>query len=173
MALLDVVVPGDPAVKGRPRFGKNGHAFTDARTKLAEKYLAGFFRDEWGPAPATTEKVGLAVEFFCATRRRCDGDNLMKLVTDSMNKLVLADDSQIEEWFCRVHRGVGAAQARTRIVLYALEDVDHEVVDVGGGDDDHSHQARELLAHEGGVLGGDGQAEAGAGVGADLGDQHG
>lgn len=65
--------------------------------------------------------VGLVVEFFCATRRHTDGDNLVKLVTDAMNKIVYKDDSQIVEWFCRIHRGVGAEAARTEILLYAVD----------------------------------------------------
>lgn len=120
MTLLEVTVPGDPVVKGRPRFGKNGHAFTDKRTRDAEKRLLGFVQVEWREYPPVDIPVGLAVEFYCATRRRCDGDNLMKLVTDAINGQVLVDDSQIQEWFCRIHRGVGLDEARTQILLYAL-----------------------------------------------------
>lgn len=122
MAILDLFVPGDPIAKGRPRQNPNGgRSFTPARTRSAEIALReSFFRELGTDFPPYEGEVGVAVEFFCATRRRTDGDNLLKLVTDSMNKLVLADDSQIIEWFARVHRGVGVEQAGTQIFVYAL-----------------------------------------------------
>lgn len=120
MALLKLTVPGDPVVKARPRHGANSNTFTPARTRRAEKYLTGFLKDAWGEHEPTDQVVGLSVQFYCATRRRSDGDNLLKLVTDSMNKVVVVDDSQIEEWYCRVHRGVGAEAARTEIFMYSL-----------------------------------------------------
>lgn len=123
MAILDCFIPGDPISKGRPRANPNGgRSYTPKRTKDAENVLKlrmiealplGFV--------AVEEPVGIAVEFFCATRRPTDGDNLLKLVTDAMNGLVLQDDSQILEWFARLHRGVGQADAGTKIFVYPLE----------------------------------------------------
>ena len=40
---------------------------------------------------------------------------MMKLVTDAMNQVVFADDSQIEEFHVRLYRGVGKANAKTVI----------------------------------------------------------
>lgn len=72
-----------------------------------------------GIDPVSTP-VGIAVEFFCATKRKTDGDNLLKLVTDAMNEIVYLDDSQIEFWYCRVYRGVGKKLARTEIRAWEL-----------------------------------------------------
>lgn len=122
MAILECFIHGDPIPKGRPRQNPNGgRSFTPARTRAAEFQLRKEFFDRLGRdfVPVDCE-VGVAVEFFCATRRRTDGDNLLKLVTDSMNKLVIQDDAQILEWFARVHRGVGAADAGTSILVYEL-----------------------------------------------------
>jgi Holliday junction resolvase RusA-like endonuclease len=122
MAILDCFIPGDPIPKGRPRQNPNGgRSFTPARTRNAEFELREAFFMHLGRDFTPVEcEVGVAVEFFCATRRRTDGDNLLKLVTDSMNKLVIQDDAQILEWFARVHRGVGAQQAGTSILVYEL-----------------------------------------------------
>lgn len=74
-----------------------------------------------GQAPLTGP-VSLNVVFSCATKRRTDGDNLLKLITDAMNKVVFEDDSQIEEFHCRVIRGVGKANARTVLQVSPLPD---------------------------------------------------
>lgn len=121
MEILALTIAGDPVAKGRPRVAKTGHAYTPAKTKEAEAAL----REQIEKVITMPYKgaVGLAVEFYCATLRRTDGDNLMKLVTDAMNKLVYADDSQIEEWYCRVHRKVPGEEPRTEIFVYSLGDV--------------------------------------------------
>lgn len=119
--LLEIVMPGDPIPKGRPRHSKTGRPYTPERTRKAEKACLAVVRETWGEREPVEVQVGLVVEFFCATKRHTDGDNLVKLVTDAMNKVVYKDDSQIVEWFCRLHRGVGAELARTQILLYAIE----------------------------------------------------
>jgi hypothetical protein len=51
----------------------------------------------------------------------------LKLVTDALQRGrrpvggVIVDDAQIEEWRCRLFRGVGPVQARTVIRLYLLD----------------------------------------------------
>jgi Holliday junction resolvase RusA-like endonuclease len=121
VSILQMTIPGDPVSKGRPRTGK-GHTYTPKRTRDAEKVIELLVRQQMGLTPPVTVMVGVAVEFFCATKRRTDGDNLLKLVTDSMNKIVYADDSQIVEWFARVHRGVGTVGARTEILVWQVAD---------------------------------------------------
>ena len=73
--------------------------------------------------PPVVGPVGVAVEFFCATGRRSDGDNMFKLLTDAMNRIVFEDDSQIVEFFCRVIRGVGVEAARTQVLVYRPDPV--------------------------------------------------
>lgn len=120
MAILELTLLGDPIPKGRPRIGKNGHAFTPERTRAAERAAITLLMVAMGDLPPVEGPVGIAVEFDCATKRRTDGDNLLKLVTDAMNGIVVVDDSQIMEWFCRVRRGVGKANAETRILVWEL-----------------------------------------------------
>jgi crossover junction endodeoxyribonuclease RusA len=120
MAILDLTLYGDPIPKGRPRVGKNGHAHTPERTRNAERAAITSMMEAMVGTEIADAPVGIAVEFFCATNRKTDGDNLLKLITDAMNEIVVTDDSLIEEWFCRVHRGVGKANARTQILVWYL-----------------------------------------------------
>jgi crossover junction endodeoxyribonuclease RusA len=124
MAILELTLYGDPIPKGRPRLGKNGHAHTPERTRSAERAAIAMMMVAMAGQPIADVPVGIAVEFFCATNRKTDGDNLLKLITDAMNEIVVTDDSLIEEWFCRVHRGVGKANARTEILVYLLPEYD-------------------------------------------------
>lgn len=120
MALLDLVVPGDPIAKGRPRVGRNGIVYTPRRTQLEERRIAVLAAEQYGELAPVGVACGIAVEFHCATLRRTDGDNMLKLVTDALNKVIYTDDYLLEEYFCRVQRGVGKDQARSEIYLYEL-----------------------------------------------------
>lgn len=120
VAIIDVSIPGDPIPKGRPRSSRTGPIYTPTRTKNAEKVLQLWLRQAMAGAAPYPGEVGIAVEFSCATKRRSDGDNLLKLVTDAMNGIVLVDDSQIIEWFARIQRGVGRGAAQTQVLVYPL-----------------------------------------------------
>lgn len=118
MLLLNLTIPGDPVSKARPRFSKQGYAYTDRRTVAAEKVI----REAAAQHVATPYEgpVGIAVEFYCATRRRTDGDNLQKLVMDALNKVAFVDDYLVEESFWRVYRKVEGEEPRTEIMVYTL-----------------------------------------------------
>lgn len=120
MTILNLTLYGDPIAKGRPRIAANGHAHTPERTRAAERAAVSSIQEAMvGKEPVSTP-VGIHVEFFCATRRGTDFDNLTKLVTDAMNELVYVDDKQIEAWSGRVHRGVGKKLARTELRVWEL-----------------------------------------------------
>lgn len=128
MLILDITIPGDPVAKGRPRSGK-GRTYTPKRTKDAEASIIELVdASEWATETPYEGPVSLSVTFWCATRRRTDGDNLLKLVTDAIQRGrreaggVIMDDSQIEEWYCRVHRRVDGEEPRTEIRLSVLEE---------------------------------------------------
>lgn len=98
-----LVVAGDPIPKARPRRGKNGHTFTPQRTIDAERALAEEFRAVcYRP---TGLPCSVTLRFRCATRRRCDIDNLAKLVLDAGNGIVWKDDVQIAILHVEVTRG--------------------------------------------------------------------
>ena len=115
--LLDMVIEGDPVPKARPRSGRNGHTYTPQRTRDAEKVirdLAAELVDEPYDGP-----VAISCHFECATARRTDGDNLMKLVWDALNGVVYVDDSQIRLWYGGLVRKSPTPQ--TRVLVYTVE----------------------------------------------------
>lgn len=120
MPILELVVAGDPIPKARARTAKT-NTYTPLRTREAEQRVAWSARQKLGPGFApVTQPVGVAVEFYCATYRRKDGDNMFKLVTDALNGVVYADDGWIDEHHVRVIRGVGRGNARSEIFVWAL-----------------------------------------------------
>jgi crossover junction endodeoxyribonuclease RusA len=119
--ILDLTVPGDPIPKARPRSGANHVTYTPKRTRDAEKVIATLARAQLGPVEPVDVPVGISVVFHCATRRRTDGDNLLKLVTDALNQIAYTDDYLIEVFEVRVIRGIGPSGARTQITVWRLE----------------------------------------------------
>ncbi len=119
MALLDLTVPGDPVAKQRPRFA-NGRAYTPAKTSNAELVIKTLAKSDRRGRPPTLAPVGVALEFYCATKDRKDADNLAKTVLDALNKVIYFDDQQVSELFVRVHRGVGRSKARTEVFVWIL-----------------------------------------------------
>lgn len=120
MTILEITLYGDPIPKGRPRMSANGHIHTPERTLSAERAAASAIQEAMVGIDPVSTPVGIHVEFFCATKRKTDHDNLLKLVTDAMNQLVYLDDSQIEVWSGRLVRGVGKKEALTRIRVWEL-----------------------------------------------------
>lgn len=102
MTPLVLWIPGNPAVKKRPRFA-NGRAITDAVTRQAEED----FRWRLRVARVKPFEGDLKVEmhFHRQDNRRCDIDNLVKLAWDAMNGFVWKDDSQVLEVRAVLERG--------------------------------------------------------------------
>lgn len=115
---IQFTVPGDPVVKGRPRFTKYGKAYTPKATLDAEKAIKKIVENQ-GITPFD-EPVGMEVAFFCQTKRRTDGDNLMKLVLDACNEVAYTDDYLVEEVRYRVFRRAEGEEPRTEVLIYPL-----------------------------------------------------
>lgn len=109
---VTIIVPGKPIPKGRPRFAR-GRTYTPVKTVLYER-LVGLKanRAMAGKKPFTGPvKIDLRAQFeipksWPAERKtqallgelvpgRVDTDNIVKSVTDALNKIVYLDDSQI------------------------------------------------------------------------------
>jgi crossover junction endodeoxyribonuclease RusA len=118
---LTMSLPGDPMAKARPRVTKTGHAYTPEHTRAAERAIVAQAQMAMDGDAPLDRPVGIAVDFYCATKRRTDGDNMLKLVTDALNGVVYEDDSLILEYVCRVYRGVGKANAHAEVKVYILE----------------------------------------------------
>lgn len=93
------VFGGEPFPKGRPRFGRGGRTYTRDEDVQAEANTAAILASIV-KAPYD-ENVGLVGIFYRSTRRRVDGDNLIKHVLDAGNGVLWHDDSQ-----CTVHAGI-------------------------------------------------------------------
>lgn len=87
------LLPGEPASKSRPRFGKGGRAYTSAESRAAEARTSALLRP-WLPEPMTGN-VAMACVFYRPNRQRIDVDNMLKHVCDAANGLLWHDDSQV------------------------------------------------------------------------------
>lgn len=102
-ASVAFLVPGEPVPKARARTTKNG-TYTPRRTLDAQARVAAEWHlarpAGWHPDPEA--RYELTVIVHCKHRRRCDLDNLAKLVMDALNGLAWVDDAQID--ILTVHR---------------------------------------------------------------------
>ena len=101
-----------PVAKGRPRLGKYG-AYTPAKTRKAESFMKQEIKKIYKGKPLEDAFV-LIIDFIFAPNKsdtkktkeqkesnqifhvkKPDLDNLVKLVKDSLNGILILDDSQI------------------------------------------------------------------------------
>jgi Holliday junction resolvase RusA-like endonuclease len=114
-AEIRFTIPGNPCAKERPRFNtKTGRAFTPKKTVRAENVVAKLARTAMGARNPMTGPIRLHIEAVfpipaswpAHLKRaaiegrvwhvaRSDLDNIVKLVSDSMNGIAFADDSQV------------------------------------------------------------------------------
>lgn len=87
------VIPGDPSSKSRPRFSRNGHAYTKAQDRAQERVSALHFKRVF-KAPKTGN-VAVGCIFFRSNRRWIDADNMLKHICDAANGIAYIDDSQV------------------------------------------------------------------------------
>lgn len=108
-------VPGAPVPKGRPRFTRNGHTYTDAKTKVYEERVrlayAGQVHDtlpHHGPVrltlnvrfPRPKSHLRNSGTMLSAVGERrwklpADLDNVAKAIGDALNGVAYADDDQV------------------------------------------------------------------------------
>ena len=58
---MDCMVEGEPRGKGRPRFMRNGHTYTDSKTKAYEKLIREEFRKQ---CPGVYFEKGVRVSLY-------------------------------------------------------------------------------------------------------------
>ena len=95
MTEFSFTVLGDPISKGRPRAVHGGQGFTPKRTRDAETLVRNTFKLAYPDATPITGPVRILVHCYMATRRNKDLDNMVKLVTDALNRVAYIDDGQI------------------------------------------------------------------------------
>lgn len=118
-----------PRPKGRPRFDKNGHAYTDVLTRRFESSLRLMLRAQWKSEPLKSPiRANLTFLVGCPASRparsrinhthpavRPDIDNFQKAVMDSANGILWVDDGQLVE--LRAIKLYDWATKRTGIVI--------------------------------------------------------
>jgi Holliday junction resolvase RusA-like endonuclease len=97
----------EPVAKGRPRFTRNGHAYTPEKTRNFEGALRVLWKQsgfEMIPKAPTSITVGFYLRRPKSVKKsvivpivRPDTDNFLKFLIDSLNGLAWADDSQITD----------------------------------------------------------------------------
>jgi Holliday junction resolvase RusA-like endonuclease len=113
-----ITIPGELRGKGRPRFSTQRgrpRAYTDAKTASAETWIKVCAIEQVGQpmlmgALNVTFMVGVAVPASWSKKKRAaaligeirptgkpDFDNLAKLVSDALNRIVWVDDAQITD----------------------------------------------------------------------------
>lgn len=107
-------VPGKVRGKGRPRFMRNGHTYTDKNTVEYEKAIKSAYLRLSRHVSTKSIRISLYV-FFApnksdtkrnrevklrnakAPKKKPDIDNVIKVVLDALNKVAYEDDTQVNE----------------------------------------------------------------------------
>lgn len=95
MTMIEIVVPGKPIGKGRPRFTRSGRTYTPAETRDHEALIAWHAKAAMNRRPPLDGPVEVRFLFVRPTRHRIDLDNMAKLCLDAMNSIVYHDDTQV------------------------------------------------------------------------------
>jgi crossover junction endodeoxyribonuclease RusA len=114
--VIEIVVPGEPRPKGRPRLGAHGNVYTPAATRAHEELVAWTVKGRLRQPLAGP--LALKVCFFRSTERRVDIDNLLKALMDGANGIAWADDSQVVD--VSASRAIDRAHPRTEIEITQL-----------------------------------------------------
>ena len=121
----EFTVPGEPRGKGRPRFTRTGHTYTDSETRAYENKIVACYRKAHGanrfpdtafisatitaylpiPKSATkAQRAGMeAMEILPS--RKPDADNIVKAVLDALNGIAYKDDSRVQKIKCAKYYG--------------------------------------------------------------------
>lgn len=92
--VISFIVDGEPVPKQSFRFAHGG-GYTDHRVSAWQQEVSRKAREAMqGRAPLTSQ-VAMRVVFVLSNHRRVDLDNLNKGVSDAMNGIVFADDTQV------------------------------------------------------------------------------
>lgn len=112
--MIKFSIPGEPVAKARPRFTRNGHAYTPAKTRTYEeivrlhatqamkgkKLLTGAVEMSiWAyfpiPKSFNKDKREQAKSGELAHTKKPDWDNVGKIVADGCNRIIYNDDAQV------------------------------------------------------------------------------
>ena len=119
--MIEFIVWGNPCGKGRPRFTRDGRAYTPTKTRTYEAEVVSAFRRDcpgfvpWEKGvplrvrikavyaiPQSASGAAKARMLTGQTRptKKPDADNCIKAITDALNAICYHDDSQIVDVKC-------------------------------------------------------------------------
>lgn len=131
---IKFTVPGEPRGKGRPRFSKFGHTYTDSETRAYETKIIAYYRKACGalrlldtsflsvdivaylpiPKSATkAQRAGMEAGTILPSRKP-DVDNIEKAVLDALNGIGYKDDARVCRTSCAKFYG---AEPRLEITI--------------------------------------------------------
>lgn len=123
-------VPGEPGHKGRPRFTRYGHTYTDKKTVEFENLVRVAFTQHVPghqpyegpcrvhidayfsiPKSASKKRKKLMIDKQVRPTKKPDCDNIAKAVLDALNSVAYNDDKQVIEmvvrkWYSDVPRTI-------------------------------------------------------------------
>lgn len=122
---LKFTIPGEPRGKGRPRFSRTGHAYTDSETKAYEDKVVCCYRlahrgfrfpdtaflcvdiTAYLPIPQSASEVRKAAmeAHHVLPSRKPDVDNIEKIILDALNGIAYHDDARVHRISCAKYYG--------------------------------------------------------------------
>lgn len=107
-------VSGKVRGKGRPRFMRNGHTYTDKNTMAYEKLIQASYSKSTSYISQKSVRISMYVCFApnktdtkknkviklknsLWPNKKPDIDNVIKIVLDALNKVAYSDDTQVNE----------------------------------------------------------------------------
>jgi Holliday junction resolvase RusA-like endonuclease len=112
---MKLIIPGEPTGKARPRVTKQGITYTPAKTVNYETLVKELYYVAHGSKRLEGEITARITAYFSIPKsaskknraamlsgqirptKKPDGDNLAKIILDSLNSIAYKDDSQVVE----------------------------------------------------------------------------
>ena len=131
------IIDGEPRGKGRPRFTKSGHVYTDEKTTMYESLVILNYRSiakgykftspvrvtimaHFKPPKKSKKVVGDMLNGHILPTKKPDVDNIAKIVLDGLNGVAWDDDTQV------VDLSVGKYYSEEPRVAVMIEEINAE-----------------------------------------------
>jgi crossover junction endodeoxyribonuclease RusA len=113
--VIKFVINARPQPKERHRTGKRGHCYTPDRTVNFELTVAAEFRAQHPFHELFTGPVGMSVDIQYKRPKTVkkgywhtgpgDADNIIKAISDGLNRVAWVDDRQVADVYAKKHWG--------------------------------------------------------------------
>lgn len=120
--VVQLVIPGDPVPKARPRLGVQKRVYTPRRTVEAQERLLSHLKANYPALRPVEGHFSVSVDCFFKSAPKVDLDNVVKLVLDALNTRVWHDDVAVMQIWARKH--LHNAFPRTEITVHQMHQVE-------------------------------------------------